>query len=177
MEWFLAIDVGAAIVMLMFWYFWFARYNRRRALVVLHWVQTACAGKGRVLKVRWQGTSRLLAELRFPPHMFDHARVVVRLLPRPVPTNWALSRWRKQKETLSFEADLELEGVSGGPVHAIFIRAPWVADHGPEVEVLGQVDGHPVAIRQGNLLAVSFHPELSGETRLHRLLLSTNGGV
>src|SRR5437868_267779 len=107
MEWFLAIDVGAAIVMLMFWYFWFARYNRRRALVVLHWVQTACAGKGRVLKVRWQGTSRLLAELRFPPHMFDHARVVVRLLPRPVPTNWALSRWRKQKETLSFEADLD----------------------------------------------------------------------
>jgi hypothetical protein len=107
MEWFLAIDVGAAIVILTFWYFWFARYNRRRALAVLHWVQTACAGKGRVLKVRWQGTSRLLAELRFPPHMFDHARVVVRLLPRPVPTNWVLSCWRKQKETLSFEADLD----------------------------------------------------------------------
>jgi 5'-phosphate synthase pdxT subunit len=60
-------------------------------------------------------------------------------------------------------------------VHAVFIRAPWVAEHGPDVEVLGQVDGHPVAIRQGNLLAVSFHPELSGETRLHQLLLSSNG--
>jgi 5'-phosphate synthase pdxT subunit len=75
----------------------------------------------------------------------------------------------------SFETDLELEGVLGGPVHAVFIRAPWVAEHGPEVEVLGEVDGHPVAIRQGNILAVSFHPELSGETRLHRLLLGMNG--
>jgi 5'-phosphate synthase pdxT subunit len=75
----------------------------------------------------------------------------------------------------SFEADLELDGVPGGPVHAVFIRAPWVAESGPEVEVLGRVDGHPVAIRQGNVLAVSFHPELSGETRLHRLLLGRNG--
>jgi 5'-phosphate synthase pdxT subunit len=75
----------------------------------------------------------------------------------------------------SFETDLELEGVPGGPVHAVFIRAPWVAEHGPEVQVLGRVDGHPVAIRQGNVLAVSFHPELSGETRLHGLLLGLNG--
>jgi pyridoxal 5'-phosphate synthase pdxT subunit len=75
----------------------------------------------------------------------------------------------------SFEADLELDGVPGGPVHAVFIRAPWVAQAGPEVQVLGQVDGHPVAIRQGNVLAVSFHPELSGETRLHGLLLGRNG--
>jgi 5'-phosphate synthase pdxT subunit len=75
----------------------------------------------------------------------------------------------------SFETDLDLEGVPGGPVHAVFIRAPWVSDHGPEVEVLGRVDGHPVAIRQNNVLAVSFHPELSGETRLHCLLLGMNG--
>lgn len=75
----------------------------------------------------------------------------------------------------SFEADLELDGVPGGPVHAVFIRAPWVAESGPEVQVLGRVDGHPVAIRQGNVLAVSFHPELSGETRLHQLLLGRNG--
>jgi pyridoxal 5'-phosphate synthase pdxT subunit len=75
----------------------------------------------------------------------------------------------------SFEADLELDGVPGGPVHAVFIRAPWVAEAGPGVQVLGQVDGHPVAIRQGNVMAVSFHPELSGETRLHQLLLGRNG--
>jgi len=75
----------------------------------------------------------------------------------------------------SFEAEIELKGVGGGPVHAVFIRAPWVADRGPEVEVLGQVDDHPVAIRQRNVVAVSFHPELAGETRLHRLLLDLDG--
>ena len=72
----------------------------------------------------------------------------------------------------SFEADLEVAGVDGGPVHAVFIRAPWVAETGPEVEVLAAVEGHPVAVRQGNVLAVSFHPELTGETRLHALLLA-----
>jgi 5'-phosphate synthase pdxT subunit len=81
------------------------------------------------------------------------------------------------RQLRSFEADLELEGVEGGPVHAVFIRAPWVTAHGPEVEVLARVDDHPVAIRQGNLLAVSFHPELTGETRLHGLLLSMRTGA
>jgi 5'-phosphate synthase pdxT subunit len=76
----------------------------------------------------------------------------------------------------SFEADLDIDGVSGGPVHAVFIRAPWVAEHGPEVEILASVDGHPVAVRQGNLLAISFHPELSGESRLHELLLRLAAG-
>jgi 5'-phosphate synthase pdxT subunit len=80
------------------------------------------------------------------------------------------------RQLRSFEAELELKGVDGGPVHAIFIRAPWVIEHGPAVEVLGCIDQHPVAIRQGNVLAVSFHPELSGETRLHELLLSEVDG-
>jgi 5'-phosphate synthase pdxT subunit len=72
----------------------------------------------------------------------------------------------------SFEADLDVTGVGGGTVHAVFIRAPWVAETGPEVEVLAEVEGHPVAVRQGNVIAVSFHPELTGETRLHELLLA-----
>jgi 5'-phosphate synthase pdxT subunit len=76
------------------------------------------------------------------------------------------------RQLRSFETDLELRDVGGGPVHAVFIRAPWVADHGPGVEVLAEVDGHPVAVRQDNLLAVSFHPELTGETRLHERLLA-----
>jgi 5'-phosphate synthase pdxT subunit len=79
------------------------------------------------------------------------------------------------RQLKSFEADIELAGLGGGPVHAVFIRAPWVADHGDQVEVLASVDGHPVAVRQGNLVAVAFHPELSGETRLHELLLRMNG--
>ncbi|HWV84090.1 MAG TPA: pyridoxal 5'-phosphate synthase glutaminase subunit PdxT [Capillimicrobium sp.] len=73
----------------------------------------------------------------------------------------------------SFEADLELPGVTddGGPLRAVFIRAPWVRDAGDDVEVLAEVDGHPVAVRQGRLLAVSFHPELSDDFRLHRRFL------
>lgn len=79
------------------------------------------------------------------------------------------------RQLRSFEADLDVTGVAGGPVHAVFIRAPWVAETGPGVEVLAAVEGHPVAVRQGNVIAVSFHPELTGETRLHQLLLSALG--
>lgn len=80
------------------------------------------------------------------------------------------------RQLRSFEADLELAGVQGDPVRAIFIRAPWVADAGEAVEVLAEVEGHPVAVRQGNVIAVSFHPELTGETRLHELLLALRTG-
>jgi 5'-phosphate synthase pdxT subunit len=77
------------------------------------------------------------------------------------------------RQLYSFEANLYLEQV--GPLHAVFIRAPWVMEHGEAVKVLARIDGHPVAVRQGNVLAVAFHPELAGETRLHELLLSMNG--
>jgi pyridoxal 5'-phosphate synthase pdxT subunit len=73
----------------------------------------------------------------------------------------------------SFEADLELDGL--GPVRAVFIRAPWVEEHGPGVEVLAVVDGHPVAVRQDNVLAVAFHPELTDDRSLHRWLLEQAG--
>jgi 5'-phosphate synthase pdxT subunit len=75
------------------------------------------------------------------------------------------------RQVRSFEADLDVAGVDGPPVRAIFIRAPWVAEHGDGVEVLAAVDGHPVAVREGDRLAIAFHPELSGETRLHARFL------
>ena len=75
------------------------------------------------------------------------------------------------RQLRSFEADLDIAGIDGGPVHAVFIRAPWVGEHGTAVQVLAEVDGHPVAVRQGDVIAVSFHPELSGEPRVHGLLL------
>ena len=56
-------------------------------------------------------------------------------------------------------------------MRAIFIRAPWIAEHGPGVEILGRVEGHAVAARQGSMLAVSFHSELSDDDRLHRMFL------
>jgi pyridoxal 5'-phosphate synthase pdxT subunit len=71
----------------------------------------------------------------------------------------------------SFEEDLEFPGLDGGPVRAVFIRAPWIAEHGPEVEVLAEVDGHPVAARQGGLFVISFHPELGDDHRLHERFL------
>jgi 5'-phosphate synthase pdxT subunit len=77
------------------------------------------------------------------------------------------------RQLRSFEADLDFDGLPGGPVHAVFIRAPWIAEYGDGVEVLARVDQHPVAVRQDNLIAVAFHPELTGETRLHALLLES----
>ena len=71
----------------------------------------------------------------------------------------------------SFESDLSFPGVEGGPVRAVFIRAPWISAHGPDVEILAEVDGHPVAARQGSLLAISFHPELGDDARLHAAFL------
>ncbi len=80
------------------------------------------------------------------------------------------------RQVHSFEAEVDFgSAIDGGPVHAVFIRAPWVAEHGPGVEVLAEVDGHPVAVRQGSMLAISFHPELGGDDRLHRLFLQGVG--
>ena len=75
------------------------------------------------------------------------------------------------RQIRSFEADLRIPGISGPPVRAVFIRAPWVEVCGEDVEVLAAVDGHPVAVRQDNMLVISFHPEITGETRLHELFL------
>jgi 5'-phosphate synthase pdxT subunit len=73
------------------------------------------------------------------------------------------------RQTRSFETDLAIEGDA---VHAVFIRAPWVTEAGDGVEVLAEVDGHPVAVRQGSVLAVAFHPELSGDRALHERFLA-----
>ncbi len=77
------------------------------------------------------------------------------------------------RQVRSFEADLDVTGLEGGPLRAVFIRAPWIEEHGDEVEVLASLDGHPVAVRQGHLMAVAFHPELSGDRRLHERFLAT----
>jgi 5'-phosphate synthase pdxT subunit len=73
------------------------------------------------------------------------------------------------RQVSSFEADVSVKGA--GAMRAVFIRAPWVDDLGEGVEVLAEVEGHPVAVRQGNVLAVAFHPELTGDGRLHEWLV------
>jgi 5'-phosphate synthase pdxT subunit len=76
------------------------------------------------------------------------------------------------RQRQSFEADVDVKGLDGGPLRAVFIRAPWVEETGEGVEVLAQIEGHPVAVRQGNMLAVAFHPEIAGETRIHEWVVA-----
>jgi 5'-phosphate synthase pdxT subunit len=76
------------------------------------------------------------------------------------------------RQLQSFEQDLAIVGVGEEPMRAVFIRAPWVSDLGPGVEVLAELDGHPVAVRDGSLLAVAFHPELTDDSRLHALFMA-----
>ena len=81
------------------------------------------------------------------------------------------------RQVASFEGDVRMEGLDGGPVHGVFIRAPWVEEVGAAVQVLARVEGGPadgriVAVRQGSLLATSFHPEITGDGRVHELFVS-----
>jgi pyridoxal 5'-phosphate synthase pdxT subunit len=76
------------------------------------------------------------------------------------------------RQLRSFEADLTMKGLEGAPLRGVFIRAPWIAEHGPGVEILAEVDGHAVAARQGRVVAVAFHTELGQDDRVHRLFLA-----
>jgi 5'-phosphate synthase pdxT subunit len=76
------------------------------------------------------------------------------------------------RQNESFEADLEVRGLTE-PFHAIFIRAPWIEKVGSDVEILSEVDDHPVMVRQGRILATSFHPELTGDGRIHQMFLDS----
>ncbi|MGW0533795.1 pyridoxal 5'-phosphate synthase glutaminase subunit PdxT [Streptomyces sp. NPDC003032] len=80
------------------------------------------------------------------------------------------------RQNESFEAAVDVKGVEGAPVEGVFIRAPWVESIGAEVEVLAEHEGHIVAVRQGNALATSFHPELTGDHRIHALFVEMARG-
>lgn len=175
----LVIDVAGAIAVLGLWYFLFTLYNRRQGTLALRWVELACAGRGRVLDSHWLSSSRLYARLQFPARSFENARLTVKFHPRALPAQWLLSCWRRQRETLTFEADLggspsfHLEvvrhrwsahsrGVTArrdqrewdifqpGPV-VLTTRTHWKEDHTPEINAL-------LAVRERNVLQVRFSP-------------------
>ena len=176
----LLIDVVGSVALLGLWYLLFAAYNRRKGAEALRWVQAACAGKGRILDSQWLNSSRLYARLQFPSRSFENARVTMKFRPRALPVHWILSCWHKQKETLTFEADLggspnfHLEvvrhrwcarsrGVSRrrderewdvyepGPV-VLTTRTHWKQDSTPELNAL-------MTVRQQDVLQVRFRPE------------------
>jgi len=129
---FILIDVAVALALLSLWYAWFVHYNRRRASNVLQWVQAACLGKGSVVDLRWQASSsRLKATLNLSSRWFEDGRLTIRLLPRPLPVQWALSRWRQQQETLTFEANM---GFPPG-FHLDIIRHRWSGHSGAKSSV------------------------------------------
>ncbi|MEK6327605.1 MAG: pyridoxal 5'-phosphate synthase glutaminase subunit PdxT [Actinomycetota bacterium] len=76
------------------------------------------------------------------------------------------------RQIASFELELQVGGLGPDPMRAVFIRAPWIEDHGAQVEVLASVDGHPVVVRQGRIVLCAFHPELTDDSRLHALLMA-----
>ena len=175
----LTIDAFGAAVALAIWYFAFARYNRRKGSAALRWVQIACRGRGKVVETRWNGSSRLHARFQFTSRWFENAHLTLTLLPRPLPVQWLMSRWRKQKETLTFEADLDyppafrLEVMNHrwcghstartsddgraweisrpGPV-VLTTRAKWTQELSPVVNAL-------MASREHNFLKVRFRPD------------------
>jgi 5'-phosphate synthase pdxT subunit len=79
------------------------------------------------------------------------------------------------RQVKSFEADLSIRGLGDEPLRAVFIRAPWIEWWGPGVELLAEIDGHPIVARQRNMLVAAFHPELTDDLRLHALFLGIGG--
>ena len=185
----LVIDVVCAFVVLTGWYLFFAAYNRRRGAEALRWVESACKGKGRVLDCVWLKSPhlhlptfvQLRARLQFASRSFENARVTMKFRPRPMPVKWILSRLYKQKETLTFEADLggspnlrldvirhrwcaHSRGVVShnkkqrqwdiyepGPI-VLTTRTHWQEDSTPELNTL-------MTVRQQDVLQVRFRPE------------------
>jgi len=118
----IAIAALCAIIIDVLWFLIFARYNQRKGALVLRWVEAACAARGRVVESRWLSRSCLQAHLNFASHWFENAKVTVRLMPRPLLAQWLLCLWRRQRETMTFEADLD-----GAPnFHLDISRHRWL---------------------------------------------------
>jgi hypothetical protein len=177
----LLIDVAGSVTLLALWYFVFFSYNRKRGAAALRWVQTACAGKARVLESRWMGSANMQARLHFPARTFDNALVTLKFRPRALPVHWLVSCWHRQQETLTFEADLgdspsfclevvrhrwsahnrglstrkrdgrEWEVYEPGPI-ILTTRTHWKHDPTAELNAL-------MSVRRQNILHVRFRPE------------------
>lgn len=116
------------------WYVCFARYNHRRGERVRHWIEAACGSRGKVVEQKWLDVSRLQIQLAFAAHWFENARVTIRLRPRPLPLHWLYAIWQRQKEVLTFEADLG--GAPGS--HIQVFRHHWLTHTHTERDAASQ---------------------------------------
>jgi hypothetical protein len=128
-EYLFLIYVGLVAGLVVLWYFCLAGYNRRRGILALRRVEAACSHRARVVDARWVGASRLQAHVRFAAHWFENAQITIRLLPRPSPVQWLLSHWHKQRETVTFEADLN----HAPGVQMEVFRHHWLSDSDREM--------------------------------------------
>jgi len=104
----LLISVVVASAMVAAWYFIFSRYNRRRSLEILGWLEAALGGEGEMAGVQWASPSRFRVPLRLAAGVFQRASIVVEMVPRELPFHWLMSRWRKQQDSVTFCADLDV---------------------------------------------------------------------
>ena len=107
MQGILFIDALAGIAFILAWYLLFSRYNRRKAMQMVHRLRNAFSGHAQIMAVRWSGASRFSVRLRVVSTLFQQATVQVQMLPREVPFLWLWARLKNRQETLTFEADLE----------------------------------------------------------------------
>ncbi len=113
----IVIDLVVAAVLVGFWYLFFTRANRRRAARIQRWIEAAFAGHGQVVGVHWTAASRFHLRLQLASNLFQRSGVTVQLLPRELPLHWLLTRFRKRRETATFEADLDCAPAFNLEVH------------------------------------------------------------
>jgi hypothetical protein len=101
-------EIVAGLIVVTGWYVAFVRYNRRKAAEVLLWIKTAFSGHAQILGVHWISPSRFHVRMRLVPNIFQHSHLVVQLIPREFALNWLISRFKKQQEVATFEADLDV---------------------------------------------------------------------
>jgi len=175
----IVIAALSAVAVDLAWFLIFSRYNRRKGDLVLRWVEAASATRGRVLDTKWLSRSCLQDHMSFAAQWFENARVTIKLLPRPILIQWVVCLWRRQRETVTFEADLddsptfhleitrhrwltqkpkELSSPTRnwtlskpGPV-VLTTRTEWTHELTPVVNTLMTSRGH-------NLLTVRFRPD------------------
>jgi hypothetical protein len=102
-----AVGIGVGVFLLIGWYWWFRRYNRRRATEVVGWIERTFHGHGQIAGVEWDSASRFSVKLHLLPSLFRHVSLLVQFLPRQSPIHWLLSRIKKHPETVMFQADLD----------------------------------------------------------------------